>query len=95
MTELNENTKKEYVAPQMEVVEMEVQRTLCGSGVAEIEDDYDQSRILTMDSITIHKKKYVSPEIKTHELASKHPLLVDSFNNGYINMKDETKSYLA
>ena len=41
MTELNENTKKEYVAPQMEVVEMEVQRTLCGSGVAEIEDDYD------------------------------------------------------
>lgn len=41
MTELNENVKKEYVAPQMDVIEMGVQRTLCGSSAdTEIEDDY-------------------------------------------------------
>jgi hypothetical protein len=40
MTELNEDIKKEYTAPQMDVVEMGVQRTLCGSGDTEIEDDY-------------------------------------------------------
>ena len=40
MTELNEKIKKEYIVPQMDVVEMGVQRTLCGSGETEIEDDY-------------------------------------------------------
>ena len=41
MTDLKEDVKKEYVAPQMDVVEMGVQRTLCGSGDTEIEDDYN------------------------------------------------------
>lgn len=41
MTDLKEEVKKEYVAPKMDVMEMGVQRTLCGSGVTEIEDDYD------------------------------------------------------
>ena len=40
MTELNDDIKKEYIAPQMDVVDMGVQRTLCGSGDTEIEDDY-------------------------------------------------------
>lgn len=41
MTDLKENTKKEYVAPQMDVVEMGVQRTLCGSSMdTEIDEDY-------------------------------------------------------
>lgn len=48
-----------------------------------------------MDSILMDKKKYVSPEIKTYNVAFQRPLLVDSYNNGYINMKDETKSYQA
>lgn len=48
-----------------------------------------------MDSITIDKKKYVSPEMKTYKVVPQRPLLVDSYNNGYINMRDESKSYLA
>lgn len=41
MTDLKENTKKEYVAPQMDVVEMGVQRTLCGSSGDTLIDDGD------------------------------------------------------
>lgn len=48
-----------------------------------------------MDSITIDKKKYVPPKLKAYKVAFQRPLLVDSYNNGYINMKDESKSFLA
>lgn len=40
MADLKEKTKKEYIAPQMDVIEMGVQRTLCDSGPVEIDDDY-------------------------------------------------------
>ena len=39
------------------------------------------------------KKLYVAPEIKVYKLVHQSSLM--SYSNGYINMADETKSYLA
>ena len=41
------------------------------------------------------KKRYVSPEMKEFKVAHQSLLVEDSYNNGFINMKDETKTYLA
>ena len=41
------------------------------------------------------KRKYVSPEVKEFKVTHQSLLVENSYNHGFINMKDETKTYLA
>lgn len=49
--------------------------------------------VVTVTEKPVAKKQYVAPEVKVYKLVHQSSLM--NYSNGYINMADQTKSYLA